>query len=154
MKAYVDANAWVRLYLQLPGHPEILALITGKESRSSWPLPITALLRLEVINGIHRMVFESRSGGQWRVPPESAAAGLAEFAEHLRDGELIRHVPLSPADLEPEFTSLADRHTAKHGFRTYDILHVASAVKLGCGRFLSLDSKANTLARLANLKTI
>jgi predicted nucleic acid-binding protein len=37
---------------------------------------------------------------------------------------------------------------------TYDIIHVASALKLKCRRFLSFDAKANTLARLAGLKTL
>jgi predicted nucleic acid-binding protein len=45
------------------------------------------------------------------------------------------------------------RYTARHGFRTYDILHVASARALGCSRFLTLDAKARKLARLVGLKT-
>ena len=51
-------------------------------------------------------------------------------------------------DIESEFDSLVRRYTAKHGFRTYDIIHVASALKLRCKRFLSFDAKANALAKL------
>ena len=114
---------------------------------------MTDLLRFEVTNAIHRMVFESRSGGPWRVTAESAALGLAEFSQHLKEGTFLRRSPLTLAELEPEFISMAPRYTPKLGFRTYDILHVASAVALRAGRFISLDAKANELARLVGLET-
>ena len=56
-------------------------------------------------------------------------------------------------DLEMEVTSLVARHTSKHGFRTYDILHVAATVTLGCQRFISFDTKALALAKLVGLQT-
>jgi predicted nucleic acid-binding protein len=152
MKTYADANALVRLYLQLPGHERIREWIAGSEARKDWPLPITDLLRMEVTNAIQRMAFESRTSGQWRITPEAAAIGLADFYEHLAEGELLRRDDLTLREAEAEFDSLANRHTARHGFRTYDIIHVASAITLGCGRFVSFDNKANTLAKLAGLK--
>ena len=51
--------------------------------------------------------------------------------------------------LKEQFEELALRHTAKHGFRTYDLLHVASALLLGCDTFWSFDAKAKKLAKLA-----
>lgn len=152
MKTFADTNALVRLYLQLPGHDRVLELLASEEARRSWPLPVTHLLLFEVTNAIHRMVFESRSGGRWRVTPESAALGLAEFTGHLEEGSFLRRSPITLADIEPEFVSLASRHTQGHGFRTCDILHVASASKLRCRRFISFDAQANALARLAGLK--
>ncbi len=153
MKTYVDANLLVRLYLQLPGHLEALEQIGDKSKDLTTPLPMTDLLRFEVLNAIHRMVFESRSGGQWRVTPEAAAIGLADLEDQIVRGVRLRCVPLSLADIEPEFASLTARFTAKHGFRTYDIIHVASAITLRCRRFLSFDAKANKLAKLAGLLT-
>lgn len=152
MKTYVDANFLVRLYLQLPGREEALTLIAAR-SQQTTPLPLTDLLRLEISNAIYRMVFESRTGGQWGVTPESAALGLAEFEENIADGLLLKRTPLTLADIEPEFTSLSARFTAKHGFRTYDIIHVASAITMRCRRFLSFDEKAKKLAKLAGLET-
>jgi predicted nucleic acid-binding protein len=49
------------------------------------------------------------------------------------------------------FRELSNRHTAKGGFRTYDILHVASALVLGCDTFWSFDAKAKKLAKLEGL---
>ena len=65
---------------------------------------------------------------------------------------------MAPADLdlallEEAFHTLAHRHTARHGFRTYDILHVATALLLGCDTFWSFDAKAKKLAKLEGLKT-
>jgi predicted nucleic acid-binding protein len=154
MSLYVDANVLVRLYLQLPGHRGILDQISARNARAAWPLPVTDLLRFEVTNAIHRMVFESRSGGQWRVSAESAALGLAEFSQHEEEGVFLKRSPLTLAELEPEFISMATRYTPKLGFRTYDMLHVASAVVLRAERFISLDAKANQLARLVGLATI
>jgi len=66
---------------------------------------------------------------------------------------VLKRSPFAPADLESEFTSLAARHTPKLGFRTYGLLHVASAVTLRCKRFTSFDVKANALAKRVGLKT-
>ena len=45
------------------------------------------------------------------------------------------------------------QHTARHGFRTYDLLHVASALTLKCDGFWSFDPKASKLAALEGLET-
>ena len=50
------------------------------------------------------------------------------------------------ADLERQFEELSFRHTARHGFRTYDLIHVASALLLGCDTFWTFDMKAARLA--------
>ena len=153
MKTYVDANALIRLYLNLPGSSEIDATLKSAEGRRMWPVSVTQLLQFEVANGIQRMVFESRTGGQWRVTPEAAACAQADFEEDMSGEVFLRRSPLTLADIEPEFTLLSARFTAKHGFRTYDILHVASALTMRCRRFLSFDVKAKKLAKLAGLET-
>lgn len=77
----------------------------------------------------------------------------AEFLKDAEDGLLMREQPLPLDDLEAVFDMLAHRHTAKHGFRAYDLFHVASAVLLGCDTFWSFDAKAKKLARLEGLNT-
>lgn len=153
MRTYVDANVLIHLYLDFDGSGTARDLLTGSEGRTAWPFPVTPLLRFEVINGLQRMVFESRTRGQWRVSPEAAAAAWAEFSEHLDDGTFLQRTPLTLQDIEPEFDALAARHTARGGFRTYDVMHVASARTMRCKRFLSFDGKAKSLAKLEGLKT-
>lgn len=147
MSLYVDANALVRLYLQSPDCAKISHAI-GQEK-----VPITELIRFEVTNAIERMVFESRAGSRWRVSQETAMVAQADFELQQKASQFLKVVHLTLTDIETEFDTLVRRYTAKHGFRTYDIIHVASALKLRCKRFLSFDAKANTLAKLVGLKT-
>ena len=109
---------------------------------------------MEFTNALQRLIFETRQGTQQlRVTPESAMLAEAEFIKEMEDGTLAREQPLALDDLEAVFDMLARRHTAKHGFRTYDLFHVASALLLGCDTFWSFDAKAKKLARLEGLKT-
>lgn len=154
MNTYCDANALVKIYLTMPERPKAMAFLRDAPAKSVWPLPVTDLLRLETANAIERMVFESRTNGQWRVTPEIAMVAHEEFSGGLSAATELQHIPLTLADIETEFASLTRRYTAKHGFRTYDIIHVASALKLKCRRFLSFDAKANALAKLVGLVTL
>ena len=147
MRAYVDANFLVRLYLELPGCEEAVNWLSTRSGRRAWPCPVTWLLRYEVTNAFQRMVFESRNSHQWRVTPESAAMALDDFEQDLADGQFLAQSPLTLEDIEPEYRSLVMRYTPKHGFRTYDVLHVAAALAMGCNKFLSFDEKAKSLSQ-------
>jgi hypothetical protein len=59
---------------------------------------------------------------------------------------------LAAEDLTRQTEELSLRHTAKHGFRAYDVLHVSSALLLRCDTFWSFDPKASRLAVLEGLK--
>lgn len=149
---YLDSNALVRYYLHM-GREELLEALDAASVGSDPPIPVTAITRLEVRNAIEMMVFQSKSGNAARVTPEIATLAQSDFDADLADGTRFRAHPLSLADIETEFDSLARRFTARHGFRTYDLIHVASALKLRSKRFLSFDAKANALAKLVGLRT-
>jgi predicted nucleic acid-binding protein len=153
MTIYLDANFLVRMYLELPGCEEAVELVKSRRSRRSWPFPITRLIKMEVVNALNRLVFESRTGGQWRVTPESATMAIGDFQQDLIDGLFLARSPLALEDIEPEFDDLAARYTERYGFRTYDVIHVASARTMGSKRFLTFDAKAKKLAKLAGLQT-
>ena len=55
-------------------------------------------------------------------------------------------------ELEAPLEELALSHTANHGFRTYDLIHVASALILNNSEFWSFDPKASKLAALEGLR--
>jgi predicted nucleic acid-binding protein len=153
MRAYLDANFLVRLYLALPGCEEALNVLNSRSGRRDWPHPVTVLLRFEAVNAVHRLVFESRTGGQWRVTQESAAMALADFEQDLSDALFLVRSPLTLQDITQEYDSLVERYTAREGFRTYDVMHVASARTMGCRKFLTFDEKAKKLATLAGMTT-
>ena len=153
MIPYADTNLLTRIYLRQKDTEEALALMEQAVSHGVPPLPITWLHRLELTNAIQLHVFQGRSPGQLFVSPEQAALARANFDEDLLADNFLRNSLVPVAELEQQFEELSLRHTARHGFRTYDLLHVASALVLKCDAFWSFDPKASKLAVLEGLKT-
>jgi len=152
MNPYADTNFFTRLYLPLPGAEEASDLLTRAQAAASPPVPVTWLHRLEAINAFQLHVFAGKDRGQVRVTLEQAAAAHANFHADLARPTFLRPVQTSLPELEAQFEELALRHTARHGFRTYDLLHVASALLLHCDTFWSFDPKASRLAALEGLQ--
>jgi predicted nucleic acid-binding protein len=153
MTPYADTNFFTRLYLQLPESPEADALfkeVAGAER--SAPFPVTWLHRIETANAFQLHVFFGRNTGQIFISPEQAALAYAAFSTDLNAGDTLRTCAVSVDELQSKVEELSLRHTARHGFRTYDLLHIASALLLNCDRFWSFDPKASKLAQLEGLK--
>lgn len=152
MSPYADTNFFTRLYLELPESPEADRLLQTLRRGPSAPLPLTWLHRLETLNAFQIYVFLARQARQPFVSPEQAALAWANFQGDIQQAEFLRPVTIPTAELEKQFEELSLRHTARHGFRTYDLLHVATALTLKCDRFWSFDPKASKLAALEGLK--
>jgi predicted nucleic acid-binding protein len=150
MSVYADTNFLTRLYLARPETDEAQVLF----DKRSAPLPIGWLLRLEMINALQQAIFMGYGEDAMRITPEHAGACQQAFRDDLKEGIALRSVQLPMAEVSKLFEDIALRHTAKHGFRTYDILHVASALALKCRTFWSFDKRASKLAKLEGLKTI
>ena len=151
MKPYADSNFLIRLYLALENSPQALAL-TDELRETTATLPILWLHRLEVTNALQMHVFAWKTMRQTRVTLEMAAATRESFREDcIAPSSLLRNTIIDQSAWEKQFEELCLRHTANHGFRTYDILHVAAALVLECDRFWSFDAKAVTLAALEGL---
>lgn len=153
MTPYADTNFFTRYYLQTAESSLVIGLAEEAERQGAPGLPISWLHRMELCNALQLYVFQGREHGRKRVTPEQASTALAIFRDELTQGALLRPVPLSTNDLERQFEELSLRHTAKHGFRTYDLLHVSSALLFGCDTFWSFDPKAVRLAALEGLLT-
>ena len=150
---YCDSNLLLRVYAQMPDSEFALQQFARLDALSS-PTPITWLHHLEIGNAFEQLVFFARNGHPIRMSPEQASVGLAQFDEEVRLSERFIPGDLTLPDLVRMSRQLSSRHTAKHGFRSYDIVHVASALLLECDAFWSFDAKASKLAALEGLKTI
>ncbi|MBX7206861.1 MAG: type II toxin-antitoxin system VapC family toxin [Verrucomicrobiaceae bacterium] len=148
MKPYADTNLLTRLYLRLPETPAASALIHQAANAGDARPPITRSHRVEFANALEIHVFLGRQGGHVRVTPEQSSAAHAWFSGDLAEQDLFIPVALDPDDVVCEAQNLSLRHTAKHGFRTYDVMHVAAALMLGCDVFWTFDAKARQLAAL------
>lgn len=154
MKPYADSNFFTRLYLR--GEFFMETTERAKEAiEAGQRLPVLWLHRMEVRNAIELSVFLWTSGKPGRVTAETAASTQAQFREDCTavNGLLVQTaLPLD--ELEGQFQDLSLRHTARHGFRTYDLLHVSAALLLGCDTFWSYDAKCSKLAGLEGLQTL
>jgi len=152
MSPYADTNFFTRAYLELPESQEADRTLMAAKRGESSPLPVTWLHRVETINAFRLHVFLARKTGQTFITPEKAVLAHANFHSDVRSAEFLRTVAIPAAELERQFEDLSLRHTARYGFRTYDLLHVSSALLLNCDEFWSFDPKASKLAALEGLK--
>src|SRR6266853_2361263 len=152
MTPYADTNFLTRVYLEMPQSDAVLELETEARLRGAEPLPLTWLHPIELCNALQLRVFQGRDPAHLRVTPEQAAAAWAMFREDVDSQRRFQPASVSIADLTRQFEELSLRHTARHGFRTYDLMHVAFALLLECDTFWSFDAKASRLAALEGLK--
>jgi predicted nucleic acid-binding protein len=127
-------------------------LLLAASRSDAAPLPLTWLHRVEILNAFQLHVFQAREAGQPFISAEQAALAHANFLGDVHKSEFLRPAVVPAAELEKQFEELSLRHTARRGFRTYDLLHVASALLLGCDTFWTFDAKAMSLAKLEGLK--
>jgi predicted nucleic acid-binding protein len=152
MTLYADTIFFTRIYLQLDDTKVALQLFEKMRQENRQPVPVTWLHRIEFVNALQLHVFTSRQSGQTFISPEQAALAFANFRDDLKSQSFIRNAIVPVSELEKQFEELSLRYTARHGFRTYDLLHVASALALKCDTFWSFDPKAAKLAALEGLK--
>ncbi len=152
MKPYADTNFFTRVYLRLPDSERADQLIEESKIRGAELLPVTWLHQIELANALELSVWLGKQGGHPRVSPQNAAVALSLFKDDVASEEFACAVPIDLSALQTKAEEIVARYTAKHGFRTYDILHVAAARLLGCDHFYSFDAKATKLAQLEGLK--
>jgi predicted nucleic acid-binding protein len=152
--AYCDSNFWLRLFVEFPESESARLHVENLKAGDEVRFALTWLQRVEVTNAFSLLTFQARSGRFPRVTPEQSAAALENFRE-LADGRSFAvNQALDVVDLEPRCIALSERYTIKHGFRTYDLMHVSAALILDCDSFLSFDRKATALAELEGLKVL
>ena len=151
MIPYADTNFYTRIYLQLPESGEADRLLNEAQAYDAAPLPLTWLHRVEIVNAFQLHVFQAAESGQPYISSQQAALAHANFRSDMQKSEFVRSVVVADHELEKQFEELALRRTARHGFRTYDLLHVSLALLLECDTFWSFDAKARHLAKLEGL---
>jgi len=77
---------------------------------------------------------------------------LADFEADKSGGRLWIHV-CNLADIVDEAKRLSATYTLVRGHRSFDILHVAAALKMNAARFLTFDSNQKKLAQAEGMET-
>jgi predicted nucleic acid-binding protein len=144
--AYPDTSFLYGFYLQQTNSR--LAAAHAETMRE--PLQTTELLRYEFRQSLRFQVWRRAANPREGVAQMDADAALNQLEADLLSGVAV----LAPCDLLEVLRraeDLSKGHTIREGCRSFDILHVATALHLGAKEFLSFDDQQRKLATAAGL---
>jgi hypothetical protein len=150
MTVYADTSFLLQLLVQDFANREA---IDCYRSMGRPVMALTSLHRLEIGNALRLRLFAAA-----RMASRERDRARMQSAEAARRLQLwIRRGTLPPANIEMEdvfleASSLSDSHTEATGTRSLDTLHVAGALLLRAGRFLTCDQRQAVLASRSGLK--
>lgn len=146
MTAYPDTSFLYAFYLKQSNSPDAAAYAaTMKE-----PLHLTELLRYEFRQSLRFQVWRRATNPREGLLQADADAALNQLEADLASGVAVD----APCDLLEVLRCADDlslRHTTKQGYRSFDILHVATALHLAAKVLLTFDEKQRQLAVAAGL---
>ncbi len=115
----------------------------------------------EALHVASPLLFEFRQSARWQswlhanhpakgFPRKEAQAMLAVLQDNIARGALVV-VPVDWADVVGIGERLSAQYTWTEGHRGFDVLHVATALHLGCREFLTFDGQQRRLAEAEGL---
>jgi predicted nucleic acid-binding protein len=145
--AYPDTSFLCAFYVKQSNSPTAAAhAATMRE-----PLHVTALLAYEFRQSLRFQVWRHSANPREGIASADAQAALSQFESDLASGVAML-VPCNFPDVLRRAEDLSRRHTIAGGHRSFDVLHVATALHLGARELLSFDSNQRTLAQAERLK--
>lgn len=147
MTAYPDTSFLCAFYLKQSNSPAAAAhAATMKE-----PLHVTALLVYEFRQSLRFQVWRRAANPREGIALPDAQAALNQFETDLASG-VAALAPCGFHDVFRRAEALSARHTISSGQRSFDLLHVATALHLGAREFLTFDLNQRRLAAAEKLK--
>lgn len=139
MSSYADTGFLLSLYV-FDGNSNLAA---AQIKQANLPLPLTPFGEFELTNAVSLRLFRRE------IPAAEAKDVRASILQDIQGGILLRR-PLEAVVYE-KAAEIARRRTPHLGTRALDVLHVASALVLGCRRFHTFDDNQRLLARSEGL---
>jgi len=147
MTAYPDTSFLYGFYLKQSNSPAVATYAATMQE----PLHLTELLQYEFRQSLRFQVWRRAADPREGIAPADADAALAQLEADLASGVAVLE-PCNHSEVLRIADDLSKRHAAKAGCRSFDILHVATALQLGAKLFLSFDDKQRQLAAAEGLK--
>ena len=138
---YADTGILLKSYVLEANSNEAEHILRGMGA----PFCYSLIHGLEIPNAIRLKVFRRE------ITAPQATAALRAFRADLDKGLLERSTAALPA-IFLRAEKLSEKHSAKLGTRSLDLLHVAAALESGCKRFASLDARQRECAKLEKLE--
>ena len=111
----------------------------------SGPLRVSSLLMLEFRQSVRLQLRLHRNDRTKGFSQSEGQQMLRDIQIDLNSG-ILSMIPVEWADVHQRAESLSSTHTLAAGHRLADILHVATALHLGVGEFLTFDANQKKLA--------
>lgn len=143
MGPFFDTSVALKLVLAEPLSAKVLAFV----KRRRLTIPTTRLVELEMETALNALAFRGA------ITSAELKSSRALIEELKVEGKFIS-TGISLDDIAPESLRLSPRIASKTGCRTLDLMHIASALLLGCPEFVSTDQRQLKAAKLAGLKAI
>jgi predicted nucleic acid-binding protein len=140
--AYFDTSALAAAYVTEAHSRRARQALQRQKS-----IPFTPLHGLELRNAFELLV------GRAVLSAAERTALMAHLEEDRQEGRLVQ----TSVEWDAVFAKageLSIAHTRKRLTRSLDLLHLASAVELGCRTFVSGDQRQLKVARALRLRTI
>ena len=118
----------------------------------SAPLPISSFLQYEFMQSVRLQMFRRNHERDEGFTREEGAWLLETFTSDL-SGKVFAPIHVDISEILKSSEILSVRHTREHGYRSIDILHVATALHLSAQNFLTFDKNQSELARAEGLQT-
>lgn len=138
--AYADSSFIISLLRIDANHEAAMRYM----ARSDETLAFNPLQRVELRNALRN----AQALGQ--LTESERRLAFRQIEQDLQAGLLI-HTPVKWSDVFRLADELSDKHAARDGQRTIDLLHVALAIECGAKTFLSFDQRQRQLAKAASL---
>ena len=147
MTAYPDTSFLCAFYVRQSNSPVAAAHATTMKE----PLYVTELLKYEFRQSLRFQVWRYRANPREGIAPGDAQAALNQFEADLTSGIAIP-VPCSWLAVFQRAEELSGRHTLRGGHRSFDVIHVATALTLQSTQFLTFDERQRQLAMAEGLE--
>ena len=148
MKAYPDTSFLCAIYRTQDNSPKAINWRAAMDE----PLHVTRLLLWEFRQSARFHAFRHSHNRQVGYPLHEAEKMISDLQDDIVHGLVV--------SLEPDLTDilftaerLSKSRTFSGGHRSFDILHVATALTLGATDFLTFDSNQAALASSEGLAT-
>lgn len=115
-------------------------------------VPVTSLVLFEFRQSIRLQEFLHRRNPRLGFDLATGQAAFSKLQANLTSGALVL-VAAEWNGVLQHAESISSRKTSSDGYRSFDILHVATALHFGAREFLTFDANQKKLAAAEGLKT-
>ena len=116
------------------------------------PLHVSRLLLWEFRQSVRFQAFRHSKNRNVGYPLHEAEKMLSDLVDDMRDG-FVTSVEIDFINILVTGERISKAHTFAGGHRSFDILHIATAIDLNAKEFLSFDANQIELAAAEGLKT-